>query len=341
MRLLVTGGAGYVGSVVVEALVAADHRVVVFDNLSQGHLGAVDPAATLVVGDLLDRAAVDAVIERHRPEAVLHFAARTIVPESIAKPLFYLSQNVVGSLNLFDSMMSQGVRRLVFSSTAGLFSGAATAEPIQEDHPIMPGSPYGESKYIVERMLHCLATTSDFRYVALRYFNAAGATLQCGEDHDPETHLIPLTLQVAQGRRERMTICGTDYPTPDGTCVRDYIHVDDLAQAHLLALRALDHRSGVYNLGNGLGFSVRQVVEAARKITGHPIPTQAAPRRPGDPPKLVASSERIRRELDWQPKFPQLEQIIDSAWQWHRQHPDGYADARCVEPEGPGGPPDE
>lgn len=326
MRLLVTGGAGYVGSVVVETLVAQGHRVVVFDNLSQGHRAAVATAAELVVGDLQDRDAIDGVIAAHRPEAVLHFAARSIIPESMTKPLYYFRENVGGTLNLLQSMISHGAMRLVFSSTAGLFSSSTTNEPIAEEHSIKPGSPYGESKFIIERMLDWLSQTSAFRYAALRYFNAAGATVECGEDHNPESHLIPLVLRVAAGRSERLTIFGDDYPTRDGTCVRDYIHVADLASAHVLALGALDRGSVVYNLGNGLGYSVREVVESARRITGHAIPTQIMARRPGDPATLVSSSARIRQELGWNPKFPELDAIVDSAWNWHKAHPNGYAD---------------
>lgn len=327
MRLLITGGAGYVGSATVELLVAAGHRVTVFDNLSQGHRLAVDPRATLVVGDLLDRAATDVVVARSRPDAVLHFAARTVIPESASKPMLYLQQNVVGSLNLLDSMTAHGVSRFVFSSTAGLFGDTAATELIGEEHPILPSSPYSESKYVVERMLYWLARNSDFRYAILRYFNAAGATLRCGEDHHPETHLIPLILQTALGRRQRMTICGADHPTPDGTCVRDYVHVADLAEAHVLALAALESSSCTYNIGSGRGFSVTEVIEAARRVTSCPIPTEVGPRRDCDPPVLIACNAKIREELGWQPRYTEIEQIVETAWVWLKKHPFGYEES--------------
>ncbi len=325
MKILVTGGAGYIGSIVVEQLIAGGATVTVFDNLSQGHRAAVHPAATLVVGDLTDRRAIDAAIAEHRPEAVMHFASHTLVGESMQKPFLYLGRNVIGGVNLLESMVAHGVRKFILSSTANLFD-APEKMPITEDERIVPGSPYGESKYILERMLYWLDRVAGLRYAALRYFNAAGATAERGEDHDPELHLIPIVLQVALGQRAEVSIFGDDYATPDGTCVRDYIHIVDLAQAHILALATLDSGSRTYNLGNGQGFSVRQVIETARRITGHPIPARNGPRRPGDPTVLVAGSEKIRRELGWQPKFPAVEQIIDTAWQWHRRHPNGYGD---------------
>ncbi len=324
MKILVTGGAGYIGSVVVEQLVAEGAAVVVFDNLSQGHREAVHPRATFVEGDLRDRPAVDAVLAEHRPDAVMHFASHTLVGESMQRPFLYLGVNVVAGLNLLESMVEHGVRRFILSSTANLFD-APERMPIDESERIVPGSPYGESKHILERMLHWLDRIHGLRYAALRYFNAAGATAERGEDHHPELHLIPIVLQVALGQRDDVTIFGDDYATPDGTCVRDYIHVVDLAQAHVLALRALDGGSRTYNLGNGQGFSVREVIETARRITGHPISAKMGPRRPGDPATLVAASDKIRRELGWQPRYPRLEQIVETAWNWHRAHPHGYA----------------
>lgn len=324
MRVLVTGGAGYIGSITVEQLVAAGAEVVVFDNLSQGHRAAVHPQAQFAEGDLADRAAVDAVMAAARPDAIMHFASRTLVGESMTAPFLYLGENLLNGVNLLQSAIEHGVRRVILSSTANLFDKPAHI-PIADDEAIVPGSPYGESKYILERMLYWLERTHGLRYAALRYFNAAGASESRGEDHDPETHLIPLVLQVAQGRRAAVHIFGDDYPTPDGTPVRDYIHVIDLAQAHILALAALDQGSRTHNLGNGQGFSVKEVIETACAVTGRPIPTEIGPRRPGDPAVLIAGSERIRRELGWRPKYPALRTIIESAWRWHGAHPDGYA----------------
>ena len=325
MKILVTGGAGYIGSVVVEQLVEAGDSVVVFDNLGQGHAGAVHPQATLVAGDLADRTAIASVMAQYRPEAVMHFASRTLVGESMEKPFLYLGDNVTNGLNLLQSAVQNGVRRFILSSTANLFDDPERM-PIDEQECIVPGSPYGESKYILERMLAWLDRLEGLRYAALRYFNAAGASAERGEDHNPELHLIPIVLGVALGQRDNVTIFGDDYPTRDGTCVRDYIHVIDLAQAHILALQALDEGSRTYNLGNGQGFTVKEVIETARDITGHPIPAQVGPRRPGDPDTLIASSDRIRHELGWQPSYPQLGDIVESAWRWHRAHPSGYGD---------------
>jgi len=325
MKILVTGGAGYIGSVAVEQLVAAGESVVVLDNLSQGHRQAVHPKATLVVADLADRAAIDDALSTHRPEAVMHFASHTLVGESMQQPFLYLGANVTNGLNLLQSMAEHGVRRFILSSTANLFDQPERM-PIDETERIVPGSPYGESKYLLERVLPWLEKIYGMRYAALRYFNAAGATQERGEDHDPELHLIPIVLQVAQGKRESVTIFGEDYPTPDGTCVRDYIHVADLARAHILALQALETASRVYNLGNGHGYSVRQVIETARKLTGHAIAAIVGPRRAGDPAVLVASSRKIQQELGWKPEFDSIEAIVESAWQWHQRHPQGYAD---------------
>lgn len=325
MKILVTGGAGYIGSVVVEQLIEAGESVVVFDNLYQGHRAAVHPDAVFVEGDLADRVAVDALLAEQRPEAVMHFASHTLVGESMENPFRYLGENVTNGLNLLQAAVQHGVRRLILSSTANLFD-APERIPIEEGERIVPGSPYGESKHILERMLYWLDRVYGFRYAALRYFNAAGASAERGEEHHPELHIIPIVLSVALGKRDKVFIFGDDYPTRDGTCVRDYIHVIDLAQAHILALRALDRGSRVYNLGNGQGFTVKEVVETAREITGHPIPAEIAPRRPGDPAILIASSDRIRRELGWEPRYPRLGDIIESAWKWHQAHPNGYQD---------------
>jgi UDP-glucose 4-epimerase len=323
MKILVTGGAGYIGSVVVEQLVGAGESVVVFDNLSQGHRAAVHPSAGFVKGDLSDRAAIDGALSEHRPDAIMHFASRTLVGESMEKPFLYLGDNVRTGLNLFESMVEHGVKRIILSSTANLFDQPERM-PIDELERIIPGSPYGESKFILERMLHWLDRIRGVRFASLRYFNAAGATAARGEDHDPELHLIPLVLQVALGKREGVTIFGEDYPTRDGTCVRDYIHVIDLAQAHILALGALDHGSRFYNLGNGEGFTVKEVIDAAREVTGRRIRADVGPRRAGDPAVLVAASDKIRKDLGWVPQFPHVREIIESAWRWHRANPDGY-----------------
>ena len=323
MKIVVTGGAGYIGSVVVEQLIGAGESVVVFDNFSQGHRAAVHPAAVFVKGDLSDRAAIDGALSEHRPDAVMHFASRTLVGESMGKPFLYLGDNVRTGLNLLESMVEHGVKRIILSSTANLFDQPERM-PIDESERIIPGSPYGESKFILERMLHWLDRIHGVRFACLRYFNAAGATSARGEDHDPELHLIPLVLQVALGKREKVTIFGEDYPTRDGTCVRDYIHVIDLAQAHILALGALDHGSRFYNLGNGEGFTVKEVIDTAREVTGRAIRADVGLRRAGDPAVLVAASDKIRKELGWVPQFPHVREIIESAWRWHKANPDGY-----------------
>jgi UDP-glucose 4-epimerase len=326
VKLLVTGGAGYIGSAVVHQLVAGGDEVVVFDDLSQGHRAALHPDAALVEGRLEDRGLIDRVLAEHRPEGILHFASQTLVGESMEKPFLHLGDNVRNGLNLLESAVDHGVRRFILSSTANLF-GLPERIPIDEETRIDPGSPYGESKFILERILRWMDDRFGMRYAALRYFNAAGAVSpELGEDHDPETHLIPIVLQVALGQREKVTIYGDDYDTPDGTCVRDYIHVSDLADAHVRALRALDRGSRTYNLGNGRGFSVRQVIDTCREVTGREIPAVVGPRRPGDPATLVASSDRIRAELGWAPRHGDLRQIVESAWAWHLAHPRGYGD---------------
>lgn len=324
MKILVTGGAGYIGSVVSAELLGAGHQVVVYDNLSHGHRQAVPRGAEILTGEMGDREALDRAFQQHRPEAVMHFAALIEAGESMQAPERYFRNNTASTLTLLEAMLQHGTRRLVFSSTAALY-GNPERTPIEEDAALCPTNAYGESKLLVERMLGWFHQIHGLRYASLRYFNAAGAAGELGEDHRPESHLIPLVLQVALGRRPGISVYGADYDTPDGTCVRDYIHVADLAAAHLLALDALAGRQQlIYNLGNGRGFSVRQVVEVARQVTGHAIPAKDAPRRPGDPAVLVASSEKIRRELGWQPRYPELEQIVASAWEWRRGHPDGY-----------------
>jgi UDP-glucose 4-epimerase len=327
MRVLVTGGAGYIGSVVADELLQAGHQVVVFDNLSRGHRQAVPKNAELVVGDLADRASLDQLLRSREIDAVMHFAALIEAGESMKAPEKFFRNNTANTLTLIEAMLAAGVKRFVFSSTAALF-GNPERTPIEEDDPVHPTNAYGESKLLVERMLAWFHQIHGLHYASLRYFNAAGASRpDRGEAHQPETHLIPRILEVALGRAEQVNIFGTDYATPDGTCVRDYVHVSDLASAHRLALDALENGPRnplIYNLGSGHGFSVRQVVEVAREVTGHPIPVIESPRRAGDPAVLVASSEKIRRELGWQPRFPDLKTIVESAWQWHRTHPDGY-----------------
>ncbi len=332
MRVLVTGGAGYIGSVVSEELLQAGHEVVVFDNLSRGHRQAVPKNAELVVGDLADRALLDQLLQSRAIDfrgfdAVMHFAALIEAGESMKAPEQFFRNNTANALTLLEAMLAAGVKRFVFSSTAALY-GNPERTPIAEDDALHPTNAYGESKLLVERMLRWFHQIHGLGYASLRYFNAAGASRpDQGEAHQPETHLIPRILEVALGCVEHVNIFGTDYATPDGTCIRDYIHVSDLARAHLLALEALAPGSSsplIYNLGNGQGFSVREVVEVARKVTGHPVPVIESPRRAGDPAVLIASSEKIRRDLGWQPRFPDLKTIVESAWQWHRTHPDGY-----------------
>lgn len=326
MKILVTGGAGYVGSHAVRKLLAAGHSVLVLDNLSRGHRQAV-PTDLLVEGDLADTTLVEQLLTQKKIEAVMHFAADSAVGESVTDPAKYYQNNVVGSLALLESMRRAGVMRLVFSSTTATY-GVPAHSPIAEDTPQQPINPYGFSKLVIERAMEDYRSAYGFSYVALRYFNAAGASPNgdLGEDHTPETRLIPIVLQVALGQRPHITIYGQDYPTPDGTCIRDYVHVDDLAQAHLQALDHLQPGQGhCLNLGTGRGFSVREVVDACRKVTGHPIPEVIGERRPGDPPELVADATAARRLLGWSPQYTEIEDIVATAWNWHRTHPQGFA----------------
>lgn len=325
MKVLVTGGAGYIGSITVERLIQHGADVVVLDNLYQGHRKAVHPQASFVPGDLADKTLIDRVMAEHQPDGIMHFASYTLVGESWRQPFLYLRDNVVNGLNLMQSAVEHGVGRFILSSTANLFD-APERMPIAEDERIVPGSPYGESKNILERNLYWLDQVHGMRFACLRYFNACGASEERGEDHTPETHLIPLVLQVALGQRDHITVFGNDYDTPDGTCVRDYIHVIDLANAHILALEALDEGSRSYNLGIGRGYSVQEVIDTARAVTGHPIPAQIGPRRPGDPDILIAGNEAIKRDLGWEPQVTDLATMIASAWRWHQTHPKGYED---------------
>jgi UDP-glucose 4-epimerase len=323
-RILVTGGAGYIGSVCAAQLVGDDHEVVVVDNLSRGHRSAIPAGAEHADVDILDAPALASAVADARPDAVMHFAALALVGESVEHPERYWRTNVGGTLNLLDAMRKAGVERLVFSSTCACY-GAPDSVPIAEDTPARPANPYGASKLAVDQMIgeHCVA--HGLAAISLRYFNVAGASGEQGEDHEPETHLIPNMLRAALGTVEHVDVFGTDYETPDGTAIRDYIHVEDLARAHLLALEAArggEHR--ILNLGNGNGFSVREVIDAGRQVTGLEIPARDAPRRPGDPPVLVAASQRIRDELGWEPRKPRLEAMIADAWAWAQAHPHGY-----------------
>jgi len=326
MRLFVTGGAGYIGSICVEELLNAGYEVTVMDNFSEGHRQAVDPRAKVVEGELADRQKVLHALQESKAEAVFHYAAHAVVGESMTNPSKYFRNNVGSGINLLDAMAAAGIKRFVFSSTCAIF-GAPDRVPMTEDLPTRPTSPYGESKRMFEQMLAWYDAIHGIKHINLRYFNAAGATERFGEHHHIETHLIPNVLAVAQGRRPNVEIYGTDYETRDGTCIRDYIHIVDLAQAHILALKKLakDDRSDNFNLGNGDGYSVREVIEVARAITNHPIPAVEKPRRPGDPPRLIASAEKAIRELGWQPRFPKLREIVESAWRWHQKYPKGYA----------------
>jgi len=323
MKLLVTGGAGYIGSICVEQLLEQGHQVTIFDNLTEGHRRAIDPRAPLIEGDLQDRDAIFSAMEQVRPEGVMHFAANALVGESMENPSKYFRNNVGGGLNLLDAMIAHGARRFVFSSTCATF-GPPERIPIDETLPQRPINPYGESKLLFEKILRWYDEIHGLKFVALRYFNAAGATGQYGEDHRCETHLIPNVLKVALGQKTHVDIFGTDYETPDGTCIRDYIHIVDLAQAHILALGVT--QSAFYNLGTGGGTSVREVIAACEKVTGKKISVVEKPRRAGDPPRLIAGSDKIKRELGWAPKFESIEKIVESAWAWHIKHPHGYED---------------
>lgn len=328
MKVLVTGGAGYVGSVVSEELVKDGHAVVVYDSLYKGHRSAVVKEAEFVQADLADAAILRETLSVQRIEAVIHMAADSLAGESCEQPAKYYRNNVVNGLALLDAMRDKAVRRIVFSSTAATY-GEPEKQPIEETAPNNPTNPYGETKLAFEQALQWYQEAYDFRFASLRYFNAAGASETCGEDHGPETHVIPIALQVAAGKREFMEVYGDDYPTPDGTCVRDYVHVIDLARAHILALKALEKGEPggrIYNLGcGGDGYSVNQVLETARAVTGKNIPARIGPRRTGDPAVLIASSEKIKRELGWKPEFQDLRVIVESAWRWMLAHPNGYS----------------
>jgi UDP-glucose 4-epimerase len=327
MAILVCGGAGYIGSHTVAELLERGEEVVVVDNLYKGHKEAVMPNAKLFVGDLRDSAFMDKVFTENTIEAVIDFAADSLVGESVVEPLKYYRNNVYGTLCLIEKMNEYGVKKIVFSSTAATY-GEPENTPILEGDKTVPTNPYGETKLAVEKMLKWSDNAYGLKYVVLRYFNAAGAhkSGSIGEDHSPESHLIPLILQVALGKRDKISIFGDDYPTKDGTCIRDYIHVTDLADAHILAVNKLraDNTSATYNLGNGKGFSVKEVIEVARQVTGHAIPAEVSPRRAGDPAILIASSDKIIDELGWKPKYNSVPQIVESAWNWHKNHPNGY-----------------
>ena len=326
--ILVTGGLGYVGSHTVKALVQSGREVVSLDNLEYGHRSA-SVGTNVVIGDFGDREVVAGVFANYRIDSVMHFGAYASVPDSVKDPGRYYENNVSKTLVLLDEMVSRGINRLVFSSSAATY-GEPMEVPISEDHPKNPTNPYGRSKLIIEDILRDYDTAYGLKSVSLRYFNASGADPEgeLGEDHSPEEHLIPIVLQVALGKRASVSMYGTDWDTPDGTCVRDYVHVTDLAQAHILALKAMEAgcATASYNLGNGSGYSVKQVIEMAREVTGRPIEAVPGPRRPGDPARLVASAEKIRREFGWKPEIPDLRDIIETAWKWHSAHPDGYGD---------------
>jgi UDP-glucose 4-epimerase len=327
MRILVIGGAGYIGSHAVRLFGSRGHDVWVYDNLSAGHRASV-PAERLVVGDLKETDRLDQVLVERRIEAVVHFAACCYVGESVTQPAKYYQNNVVNTLNLLECLRRHGVGRFVFSSTAATY-GMPDAMPITEEMPQLPINPYGRTKLAIEWALGDYAHAYGWGFAALRYFNASGASADAalGEDHSPETHLIPLVIQAAVGQRPHVEVFGTDYPTPDGTCIRDYIHVEDLAEAHLLALERLQPGQQLrYNLGIGRGYSVREVIKAVEEVTGRSVPVKEGPRRPGDPAILVASSEKIRRELGWTPRYDNLFTIVETAWKWHQAHPKGYKD---------------
>ena len=323
MKILVTGGAGYIGSILTEELVVQGHKVVVYDNLVMGHRAAVHPAAVFVEADIADTEVLTKTLRSHSVEAVMHLAAFTSVGESVENPEKYIQNNYRASVSLLDAMVESGVTRIVFSSTAAVY-GEPKNLPLTEEDETSPINTYGESKLAVEKALWKYSETHDLKFVALRYFNVGGASLDNGEWHDPETHLIPDILNTARGKDKIHKIYGNDYPTPDGTCVRDYILVQELAKAHILALKSLETCSGVYNLGTGIGNSVNEVIEAARRITRKPIPVRFIERRPGDPGVLTASAEKIKRELGWEPQRNNLDKILSSYWMWLQNNPNGY-----------------
>ena len=328
MNILVVGGAGYIGSHAVKMLIGAGHDVWVYDNLSRGHAPAV-PSGRLITGEVADRAKLAATMREKKIDAVMHFAAFALVNESVNDPSLYYRNNVIAALELLDAMRDAGVNRIVFSSTTATY-GEPKIVPIPETTPQAPINPYGFTKLVIEQALADYAAAYGIGYAALRYFNAAGADPggTIGEDHDPESHLIPIVLQVALGQREKITIYGDDYPTPDGTCIRDYIHVNDLSDAHLRALDRLEPGKGIcLNLGTGRGTSVREIIEACREVTGHAIPEVIGQRRAGDPPELIADARRAKAELGWEPKFMDVKSIVQTAWAWHQSHPHGYPKA--------------
>jgi len=327
LTILVTGGAGYIGSHVVKELLRQGHKPIIFDNLQTGHQKALKDTL-LIEGDLSDQKKLKEVFQFYPIDAVMHFAADCLVGESVQNPVRYFNNNVKNSLELIDIMEEFKVKKIVFSSSATVY-GEPKEIPIPEDHPCIPTNPYGETKWIFEKVLQAFHDTDKLNYISLRYFNAAGADPEgeLGEDHSPESHLIPLVIKAALDGAP-VPVFGTDYLTPDGTCIRDYIHVTDLANAHILALLKIDQKqfSGIYNLGNGKGYSVREVIQTVKKVTGKKVESVEAPRRPGDPAQLVASSERIKKEMGWIPRYPDLETIVETAWEWHRNHPKGYND---------------
>lgn len=326
MNVLVTGAAGYIGSIVTEQLLWEGYRVIALDNLQQGHREAVAPEATFIEADLADSQALDMVFRHYSIEAVMHLAAETVVEYSMSDPGRFFRTNVVYGVDLLDTMLRHNVNKLIFSSTAAVY-GEPEAIPVEETHLLRPVNAYGESKLMFEHILHWYGQAYGLKSISLRYFNAAGASERYGGDQRPETHLIPIVLKVALGQSDRVSIFGTDYDTRDGSCIRDYVHVLDIAAAHLLSLECLDNPgTKAYNLGNGEGYSVMEVIEAARRVTGAEIPSRACPRRAGDPAALVASSRLARSKLGWQPKYADLESIIESAWQWQRKHPHGYGE---------------
>lgn len=325
-NFLIVGGAGYIGSHTVKALLEKEHKIVVLDNLSKGHRGAV-PECDFILGDLSDLSLLGDIFTSRKIDCVMHFAAFSLVGESVEQPLSYYQNNTAGTTNLLMAMRDHGVDKFIFSSTAAVY-GEPSRIPICEDDKVVPTNPYGRSKLFIEKIVEDCRLAHGFDYTFLRYFNAAGADIsgEIGEDHSPETHLIPIILQVALGQREYIEIYGMDWDTTDGTCIRDYVHVTDLAEAHILAARQLFEggKSEVYNLGCQTGYSVREIIDIARKVTGHPIPVREVERRAGDPERLVASSEKIKSELGWEPVFQDPEKIIATAWKWHRKHPEGY-----------------